>query len=73
MNIDWVLPQPTEDELNLGFKVDYFNRLINDEVLDEKKYRLTREQMLDWIHHNYSSIFLTGEELTLTKYKKLIK
>jgi len=28
MNIDYVLPPPTEEELNLGHKADYFTRII---------------------------------------------
>ena len=71
MNIDWVLPQPTEEELNLGYKSDYYSRLIDMGL--EKKYKITSLELYDWIHHNYSSIFLTNEELTYRKYKKLIK
>lgn len=70
MNIDYVLPPPTEDELNLGFKTSYFDRLIGTNL--EKKYKITEAELYDWIHHNYSSIFLTNEELPLNKYKKLI-
>ena len=29
MNIDFYLPKPTEEELNLGNKVDYFSRMID--------------------------------------------
>lgn len=71
MRIDWVLPAPTEDELNLGFKTDYYTRLIGQGY--ERKFNITSEEFYDWIHHNYSSIFLTGEELPLNKYRKLIK
>jgi hypothetical protein len=70
MNIDYVLPPPTEDELNLGFKSNYFERLIGTNL--EKKYKISEAELYDWIHHNYTSIFLTNEELPLTKYKKLI-
>lgn len=69
MNIDYVLPEPTEDELNLGYKVQYFDRLINLGL--DKKYKISEAELYNWIHHNYSSIFLTNEPLTLTKYRKL--
>lgn len=69
MNIDYVLPAPTEDELNLGYKVQYYERLINLNL--EKKYKLTSDELYNWIHHNYQSYFLLGTELTLTQFKKL--
>lgn len=69
MNIDYVLPQPTEDELNLGFKHQYFERLLNLDL--DKKYKITSEELCSWIHHNYSSIFLTESELPLSKFRKL--
>lgn len=71
MEIDYVLPPPTEEELNLGFKTDYFTRLIDTGL--EKKYRISSNELYDWIHHNYSSIFLTNEELPYKKYKKISK
>lgn len=70
MNIDYVLPPPTEDELNLGLKSNYFERLIGINL--EKKYKITEAELYDWMHHNYSSVFLTNEELPLNKYRKLI-
>ena len=71
MKIDYVLPTPTEDELNLGYKSDYFERLI---ALDlDKKYKITDNELYAWIHHNYSSVFLTEKELSLNDFKKLIK
>lgn len=69
MDIDYVLPQPTEDELNLGYKSNYFERLIEMEL--HKKFKISQDELYNWIHHNYSSIFLTEQELTLTKYRKL--
>ena len=71
MIIDYVLPQPTDEELNLGFKTDYFSRLI--EMGLEKKYKISSNELYDWIHHNYSSIFLTNEELPYKKFKKISK
>ena len=69
--MDLYLPQPTEDELNLGQKVDYFKRIIELEL--HTKYKITLNELCFWIHHNYSSIFLTGNELNLTQVKKLNK
>ena len=69
MNIDFVLPAPTEDELNLGLKVKYFERLINSGL--DKKYKISEAELYSWIHHNYSSIFLTNNELSLNQYRKL--
>jgi hypothetical protein len=71
MIIDYVLPQPTEEELNLGFKTEYFSRLIEMDL--EKKYKISSNELYDWIHHNYSSIFLTNEELPYKKFKKISK
>jgi hypothetical protein len=69
--IDYVLPQPTEDELNLGYKSDYFERILADNF--DKKYKITQEELTQWIHHNYTSIFLLNEELSLNKFRKYIK
>lgn len=65
------LPVPTNAELNLGYKTDYFTRLLNN--VDPDKLKISREDFLDWIHHNYSSVFLFGKELSLNEYKKLSK
>jgi hypothetical protein len=71
MNVDYVLPSPTEDELNLGLKASYYDRLLDMNL--EKKYKISEIELYNWIHHNYSSIFLTNEELPLHKFRKLIK
>ena len=72
MNIDYVLPPPTDEELNLGYKSSYFERLLADGMNLDKKYKINQSELTNWIHHNYSSIYLTNEELPLNKYKKLI-
>lgn len=69
MEVDYVLPAPTEEELNLGLKVDYFSRLLEMDL--EKKYKITDSELHNWIHHNYSSVFLTDQELSLIKFRKL--
>lgn len=69
LELDMMLPQPTEEELNLGMKANYFTRLIDMEL--HLKYKISKDEFYKWIHHNYSSVFLTNEELSLTKYRKL--
>jgi hypothetical protein len=69
MNIDYYLPKPTEDELNLGHKTDYFERILDMDL--DKKYKITQEELTFWISHNFNSVFIFDEELTLTAIKKL--
>jgi len=69
MNIDYYLPRPTEDELNLGHKTDYFTRVLDLDL--DKKYKITQTDLTFWIHHNYQSIFLLDQELSLSAVKKL--
>ena len=69
MNIDFYLPRPTEEELNLGAKVEYFERLLPMEL--DKKYKITQNDLTFWIHHNYQAVFLLDEELSLAAVKKL--
>jgi hypothetical protein len=71
MTVDYVLPPPTEEELNLGMKVKYYERLLDLDL--DKKYKIVETELYNWIHHNYSSIFLTEQELSLSKYRKLQK
>jgi hypothetical protein len=69
MNIDFYLPRPTEDELNLGYKNLYFSRVLELDL--DKKYKLTQQELTFWISHNYNAVFLLDEELSLTAVKKL--
>ena len=69
--MDFSLPIPTEEELNLGHKVEYYNRILDGEY--HKKYKLTIQEIADWIHHNYTAMFLLNEELSYNQYKKLTK
>jgi hypothetical protein len=71
MTVDYVLPPPTEEELNLGMKVKYYERLLDLDL--DKKYKIVETELYTWIHHNYSSIYLTNEELPLMKFRKLQK
>lgn len=69
MSVDFYLPKPTEDELNLGYKVDYFTRILDTDL--QKKYKLSQEEFNFWISHNYNAVFLLDEELSLAAMKKL--
>lgn len=69
MNIDYYLPRPTEDELNLGHKSDYFERVLNLDL--DKKYKITQQELTFWVSHNFNAVFLLDEELSLTAVKKL--
>ena len=70
MNIDYYLPKPTEDELNLGYKADYFERILSLEL--DKKYKISSKELNFWVSHNFNSIFLNEKELNLTEIKKLM-
>lgn len=67
--IEFMLPRPTEDELNLGAKSDYFERVLAMDL--DKKYKITQDDLTFWIHHNYQSVFLLDQELSLKEIKKL--
>lgn len=69
MNIDFYLPKPTEDELNLGYKSDYFERVLEMDL--HHKYKITQDELSFWIHHNYQAVFLLDQELSLAEIKKL--
>jgi len=71
MSVDKFLPPPTEDELNLGEKATYFERLLENAPELQKQYNISLNQLVDWIHHNYQSIFLLDKELGMTELKKL--
>jgi hypothetical protein len=71
MSIEKFLPAPTEDELNLGQKATYFERLLENAPELQKQYNISLNQLVDWIHHNYQSIFLLDKELGMTDFKKL--
>ena len=70
MNIDYYLPAPTEEELNLGNKSNYFERILDLRL--DKKYNITSKDLNFWVSHNFNSIFLTEKELSLTAIKKLM-
>ena len=37
----------------------------------DKKYKITQDELAFWIHHNFTSVFLLDEELSLSQIKKL--
>lgn len=69
IELDYILPIPTEEELNNGARLSYFERL-KDMNLD-KKYNISKDELSTWIYHNFQSMFLLNEELTLNNFKKL--
>lgn len=69
--MDYKLPQPTDEELNMTGKSFYFERILEMDL--HKKYKIPFEDLTSWIHHNYTSIFITFEELTYKQFKKLTK
>lgn len=69
IEVDYLLPNPTEEELNNGLRLEYFERL-KDLNLD-RKYKISKDQLSTWIYHNFMSMFLLNEELSLNKFKEL--
>lgn len=69
MKVDYVLPKPTEEELNFGMKNEYFERILELDL--DKKYKITQNELTAWIHHNYTAHFLLNEEVTLNQLKKI--
>ncbi len=69
MNVDFMLPRPTDEELNLGYKSDYYQRIYDLDY--EKKYKLSSNELSSWIHHNYTAVYLLDEELSYKEFKKL--
>jgi hypothetical protein len=65
------LPIPTNVELNFTGVEGYIERLTTAEVRDKDVYGITKEQLLNWMFHNFNSMFIFGKELTLEEYKKL--
>lgn len=70
MKLEIVLPRPTEDELNLGSKADYFERIMELDL--DKKYNICQQELTFWISKNYNSVFILDKELTLNEARKLI-
>jgi hypothetical protein len=67
------LPIPNNVELNFTGKDGYIARLMTEEVKDENVYGITNGELLNWIYHNFNSMFVLNKELSLEEYKKLIQ
>ena len=69
--MDYKLPYPTEEELTMTTKSEYFARVIPMDL--DKKFKITEQEYYGWIHHNFQSVYLLNKELTFKEYKKLTK
>ena len=65
------LPRPTEDELNMTGKHEYFARIIDMDL--HKKLGVDNLAITGWISYNFNSVFLNNKELTYKEYLKLNK
>ena len=72
-NTQTYLPIPNNVELNFTGKDGYMERLLLEEVKDENIYNITNGELINWMYHNFNSVFVLGKELSLEEYKKLIK
>ena len=69
--MDYKLPYPTEEELTMTTKSQYFARVIPMDL--DKKFKITEQEYYGWISHNFNSIYLLDKELTYKEYLKLSK
>jgi hypothetical protein len=67
------LPIPTNVELNFTGKDGYIERLLLEEVRDANVYGIDTDTFINWMYHNFNSMFVLGKELSLEEYKKLSK
>ncbi len=67
------LPIPNNVELNFTGKDGYIERLLLEEVRDRDVYGVDSDVLINWMYHNFNSVFVLGKELSLEDYKKLIK
>ena len=65
------LPQPTEEELNMTGKHEYFARILEMDL--HKKMKIDHLAITGWISHNFNSVYLMNKELTYKEYLKLTK
>lgn len=72
-NTQTYLPIPNNVELNYTGKDGYMERLLLEEVRDKDVYGIDSDMLINWIYHNFNSVFVLGKELSLQEYKKLIK
>lgn len=67
------LPLPNNVELNFTGKDGYIERLLLEEVRDRDVYGVDSDVLINWMYHNFNSVFVLGKELSLEDYKKLIQ
>ncbi len=67
------LPIPNNVELNFTGKDGYIERLLTEEVRDTNIYDIDSDLLINWMYHNFNSMFVLGKELSLEEYKKLVK
>jgi len=67
------LPIPNNVELNFTGKDGYIERLLLEDVRDREVYGIDSDVLINWMYHNFNSVFVLGKELSLQEYKKLIK
>jgi hypothetical protein len=67
------LPIPNNVELNFTGKDGYIERLLTEEVKEQNIYDISSGELINWMYHNFNSMFVLGKELSLEEYKKLIK
>jgi hypothetical protein len=72
-NTQTYLPIPNNVELNYTGKDGYMERLLLEEVRDSNVYGINSDMLINWMYHNFNSVFVLGKELSLQEYKKLIK
>jgi len=63
MNIE--LPPPTEHELKKYNKAIYFDRLMSSQL--NKQLGVSHYQLADWIHENYTSMYLNNKPTIFKK------
>ena len=67
------LPIPNNVELNFTGKDGYIERLLLEDVRDREVYGIDSDVLINWMYHNFNSVFVLGKELSLEDYKKLIQ
>jgi hypothetical protein len=67
------LPIPNNVELNFTGKDGYIERLLLEDVRDREVYGIDSDVLINWMYHNFNSVFVLGKELSLEEYKKLMK
>ena len=64
------LPSPTEHELQIGQKSEYFNRMFREG--QHLKFKISPDQLGSWIHKNYTSIISGEGPLSYEKSLKVL-